>query len=276
MENFFRGSKKIFGAYVFATFIYFIAHFHYFDMYTFLKHLCLFNISEPFYYVLLYLQLMLISRSLYLYIKRDNSKFFWKELVMFMIILACSHFTVCYTNILNVYGGGGRLFGGTYLILFYLGMLSAKHDVFKKRGVKKLLVIWLIAVVAFVFWIKFLCINYYSIDKYLPYGDGTNPPSISLFVMTMMVVLFCYGFFSFCEEIFVLKKVTTLTNYIGRHTLFVFLFHKLFIDYCLVNITFTNMLVKRIVYFFIIIAGSFFFELIYNTMKKYSYNDRNK
>lgn len=70
IHTFVRASKNIFASYFLATFIYQIYIFRYFDLYDFLNYVISFNMSGPFYYVLLYLQLMLVSRFIYTVICR--------------------------------------------------------------------------------------------------------------------------------------------------------------------------------------------------------------
>ncbi len=107
-------------AYCIATFIYGICFDGSFDLLIYVNRLVRFNASGPFYFVLLYIELMLIFWPLYKLFSMcdDTVNGFIKEAVIWCIVVLAAVITTNYTNILDVYGGGGKLFGGTYLILF--------------------------------------------------------------------------------------------------------------------------------------------------------------
>ena len=113
LKTFFRLSKKIVAAYLFATLVVQIYIYKYFDLLTYIKFIIGFNAQPPYYYVLLYLQLMLVSKILFNAIERIPHKFsvLW-EAGIGIILLVYSYPTTGFTNILNVYGGGGKLTGG--------------------------------------------------------------------------------------------------------------------------------------------------------------------
>lgn len=105
---FFRSSKKILGAYIFATIMYTIRFSKSLDFFTVIKSLIFFNATGPFYYVILYIQLMLVSKLLYSLMEysKINHAITW-EMFLGMIIIGLSCFTTNCSNILNIYGGGG-------------------------------------------------------------------------------------------------------------------------------------------------------------------------
>ena len=120
-HSYIRSVRKLLVSYSIATAVYYVWQTRTFDLLQYLIYLVHFNICGPHYFVLLYIQLMLTNRFLFILLKKCKND--WKGysiefLVMALIcILAC--WTTNYTNILDVYGGGGKLFGGTYLILFW-------------------------------------------------------------------------------------------------------------------------------------------------------------
>ena len=65
--------------------------------------------SGPFYYVLLYIQLILVSPILFRVFEytSDLKKGLLIEIVGFAVVLWISSWTTNYSNILGVYGGGG-------------------------------------------------------------------------------------------------------------------------------------------------------------------------
>lgn len=100
--------KKIVIAYLIATFIYQVWAYRGFDLSRYLQGLIAFNVSGPFYYVLLYIHLMLISKILYSFIAFRTKAVFIKDLTVGYCVIALSYITTNYSNVLNVYGGGGE------------------------------------------------------------------------------------------------------------------------------------------------------------------------
>ena len=105
--------KKCLGIlrpYIVATVIYGVFLYKTFDFETLLHHIIRFDMSGPFYYVLLYLQLVLISPVLFrVFEKADEIKRgYMIETLGFLAVLGISNWTTKYSNILNVYGGGGK------------------------------------------------------------------------------------------------------------------------------------------------------------------------
>lgn len=102
--------KKILVDYAIATFVYYFAQTRFFDLKTYLQLLIGFDATGPFYFVLLYLQLTLISRFLFHYLQRCSetmNKETLYEMLGMLFIIFFSAISTNYTNILDVYGGGG-------------------------------------------------------------------------------------------------------------------------------------------------------------------------
>lgn len=239
-------------------------------MRTYLQYVVGFNLSGPFYYVLLYLQLMLISRLLYGIVKRMHGKYYWMwEIGIGVVILFISSLTTNYTNVLDVYGGGGKILGGTYLFLFYLGMLISKHDIFKNITLKKSLLFSVVGFMLWFVWWGFECYDQFSLDSKLPFGAGFNPPSVTSGVMALIMLVFTCGVFSLFEYFKYLNWITTFVSWIGKHTLYIFLYHRLFLDYvmgyCYLS---SNIWFKRIIYFSVMVFGSIIFDYFFHWVKK--------
>ena len=82
---FFRSSKKILGAYILATIMYTIRFSKSLDFLTVIKSLIYFNATGPFYYVILYIQLMLVSKLVYSLV--EYSKIKRKRLIIRRMVL---------------------------------------------------------------------------------------------------------------------------------------------------------------------------------------------
>lgn len=273
LQTFICSGKNIVAAYLAANLIYLIWIDRYFDLKTYLQYVIGFNLSPPFYYVLLYLQLMLINRPIYDIIKRIPEKLYWIwEIGMGIVILFISSLTTNYTNILNVYGGGGKIFGGTYLFLFYLGMLISKHAVFKNMTLKKSAILSAAGFLLWFGWWRFACCNQFALDAKLPFGGGFNPPSITLSVMAVIMLVLSCGVFSLLEYSKYLRWITCCTSWLGKHTLYIFLYHRFFLDYIMKEIrkyfTTENMWLIRIMYLGVMILGSILLDYLLHWTKK--------
>lgn len=268
--TFVRSTRKIIAAYLLANFIYLIYTCQNFDLEIYLRYVFSFNISGPFYYVLLYLQLMLVCRPLYNIIKKVPEKYsvLWESGIG-IIVLIVSSWTTNRTNVLNVYGGGGKLLGGTCLFLFYLGMLISKHDIFRNLTLKKCAAFTVIgSILYFILW-SFTCYDHFALDAKLPFGTGFNPPGITLGSMGVVMLFLSCGVFSLFQFTKYLNWITSFCSWIGKHTLYIFLYHRLFLDYILPRFLETeNIWLKRIVYLIIMFVGPIFIEHAFHWLKK--------
>lgn len=248
--------KNILIDYSIATFIYLIFEVRYFDFTLYLKYLISFDISGPFYYVLLYIQLLIISKTIFDFLNRGGSCLLY-ELAGFVGVVSLSFFTTNYTNILNVYGGGGKLFGGTYLIMYYLGMLAMKYQIFEKRSLDISVRFTLVYGLLWIIWWYYIMCPYRTyVDALFPFGSGFNPPGICFMVSGILMLCFLFGVFTLLQNYKVTKPIVNIFAFIGKYTLYIFLYHKLFLDYILPVFRIDNLWIKRVIYLGVMIAGS--------------------
>lgn len=270
VQTFVRSSKKIVISYLIANIIYLVYMSGFFDVRTYIQYVIGFNLSGPFYYVLLYLQLMMVSRILYSIINRIPTKLSWLyEMGIGAILLMICSWTTNYTNVFDVYGGGGRVLGGTYLFLFYLGMLISKHHIFGDMNLKKSAILSIMGIVLWYGWWKFECVDRFALDAKLPFGAGFNPPSISSGLMAVIILAMSCGVFTLLDHSKYTRWITDMTSWIGKHTLYIFLYHRFFLDYVVWKYVVTdNVWIKRISYFAIMILGSIILEYGFCLLKK--------
>lgn len=254
---------KIARPYLVATFIFSIAQDGQFTFLAFWKRLLYFNASAPFYYVALYLQLMAIIPVFAALLRMTSTKKdgIFIEMLVFGATVILSVWTTNHSNILDIYGGGGRLLGGSYLILCYLGMLFGKYR--SRISVKP--------PVAILAWIAGICITLewgldmagrsYWLERYLPIGDGRNPPGfgLGLYAVFMAITLyFMEKALSFSPG---LTRAFRLVSALGKHTLYIFLYHRLFLDFLLQPFfPQSNIWLMRLGYFASMIGGSMAIE----------------
>jgi fucose 4-O-acetylase-like acetyltransferase len=271
-----RKCLGIFLPYLLATTVYFLVLFDSYDFSIYWYYLWHFSLSAPFYYVFLYMQLVVVSPFLYAFVKlSERRKWLW--IVGAVVILVISSLTTNHTNIADIYGGGGKLFGGTYLFLLYLGMLfGAVHDKLVSRlsgsGRKagNLLpagVGFLVSLGFTLAWWQFFARNEAGIDAHLPFGPGFNPPSISLtlFACGMGLTVFFLGQVVDRIDRKALSFGFSALAWLGKHTLYIFLWHRFFLDIVFPwfqgrGVVIGNPVLKWIVYFGVMIGGSLLIE----------------
>ena len=263
-----------------AVFVFDIVSDGYFSLQEYLYMLVHFNASGPHYYVLLYLQLVILGPFIANTISNGKILSWLKSILVLIASILISIFTTNHTDLLGVYGGGGRLVGGSYLVLFVVGMIIAKENrSFAIIGRKSLFLI-IVLVIAVLCWVHFIFLNKLLIDSKLPLGEGFNPPSISLGLYATLLFLLFYLIDIFAESFGVCKYLNLLVRpltFIGGHTLYIFLYHRLFLDYinvmiCSRNTMFSEMYnnpwIRRIWIIIIMIFGPILIEVIAKSISK--------
>lgn len=267
-EEYFLSIKKIMYAYFIATFFYQIIDHKFFDLNQYIYYIIHFNASGPFYFVLLYLQLMLFRRPFKTILKaiKKNAQGVYLEGIILMFIIGISCLTTAYSNVLGVYGGGGKLFGGTYLILFYTGMLFAKHHVLEETSERSGLLCRFLGGGGGFLWILWISMSFKAVDSvemFIATGRAMNPPGLIIMISACLMMLFTYGLFGMLDRINLswLTGALEVVYWLGRHTLYMFLYHRFFLDYFLIPyVMIDNIWLKRIVYLIVMIGGSMLIE----------------
>lgn len=259
--------KHILPPYAFAVLIYHVDAGKSFDLEKYLHLFIHFNASGPLYYVLLYIQLSFLSvliyslmNRTYRIIKGNNVS----EFVLFIVLLLVSALTTNFTNILGIYGGGGRLLGGTYLVLLYIGMYIKKHRFFDyQRSNKQYAAGAALASVVCVAWLFLLWDYRECIDNILPFGRGLNPPGIVIMVYGMIVFVGCYYYCSLLCLCNFGRVILSAAGFLGRHTLYIFLFHLFFRTHPFRGRVVGNSIhLTRFVYMSLMIVGPILVEYI--------------
>lgn len=280
--------KRILVPYIITIFLYMISIYRAFDMEGAVSYFWHFNISPPLYYIMLYIQLLLISPLVYYLINCIFKEIKLGKLLKSVIALvfACGILLVSillsnYTNIFSIYGGGGKLLGGTYLLLLYIGMLvGVFYEKIKKIEFIHKAVLLVAAVCGTNLWFRFICVNNFGLDQKIMVSY-INPPGPSLMIYAIIVLFVVMLAIDLLERTgreavnIILKPF----DYIGSHTLYIFLYHRWWLDFVIPyipeNIRFCNKIISWIMYFGIMIVGSLIIEMVINKMieiVKASYN----
>lgn len=204
-----------------------------FDFETFLNALIHFNIQLPYYYIALYLQLMAISRLLFCYLEKPTAKYWqaFRVVILLVASIAVSLFTHYHSNIMGMYGGGGKLLGGSYLILFVLGMILQKYKVLDQKSPWVNVGMILLSGIFLLTFSRWECAAGYAFAATLPFGNSINPPNISQMMIALVLLALCAACYNLLDgkKIPLLGKICSGMEYVGKHSLYVFLYHLYFV-----------------------------------------------
>ena len=274
-ETFIRSCKKIVVSYCVAVVLYMLVGTRGFDLSQYIHYLISFSITGPHYFVLLYIQLMAVNRILYGLLRRCSHKMsgYCHEMIIMGGAIVLASWSIGNTNMLDVYGGGGKLFGGSYLILYFGGMLAMRHGWFEDTSVVKSAVMLVGAgSVWFILW-RLVCRNGLFLEAYAPFGNGYNPPGITFMEFGICMLFITFGLFTLLGRITHAMRVIRFIAWCGSHSMYIFLYHKLFLDYFLAkymgHLPETNILIARVVYLAVMIFGSILLGIILGQGKKY-------
>lgn len=135
-----------------------------------------------------------------------------------------------FTYMLPVHGGGQYLLGGTFLFLYYLGILAAEIHLFQHLYRCRVLVL-ILSGVLWIFWWLSNAYGWLKLDIWFQgyLGLGFNPPGLQVMIFAIITLLFLYSFFSLLEERarFMGVIVIRVFSVIGQHTLYIFMYHLL-------------------------------------------------
>lgn len=201
-----------------------------FDLAVYLDAVVHFNGRLAYWFVAMYLQLMFLSRPLYHLLR-------WMEQLpvkgcllaetgLMAALLAFALYSNRDTNVLNIYGGGGVLFGGSYVIFFAGGLLCARHQVFRTRsriyhGGMALLFAALLLV-----WWKVLCRSGSAITQIILAKGRIDPPEVLIGLEAGLLIGLCFHGFSLLEQV-CWKPVQLLCSgidWMGRHCMALYLY----------------------------------------------------
>ncbi len=251
--------------YLVAVFIYHCIAFQGFSFVEYVRYAMNFSISGPHYYVLLYLQLLVVAPIIFYFLKDMRRVSVSKKILVEtlfgggLVIIA----SICtnHTNIASIYGGGGRLIGGSYIFCLYIGMLIGKYYQSIKKTIMKInpVIVWIVFTTLSILVWRMICKYGYILDRNNIFGAGINPPGICLMTYAFCIMIAIYAFVQFIESLRYkwIYKIIKLVCYIGSQTLYIFLYHRLFIDYVLYKyLSETDRIAKICIYYVVMIGGS--------------------
>ncbi len=220
--------KPLLITYAVAVVVYILLRNKHFDLMIYLTHLINFNVHNVFYFVFFFIQLKLITPALLAVTGVRKKHGLLIDIAILAVLFFVAYVSINYTTMLPLYGGGEFLLGGTYLPVYFIGMMFAKYGVFNMQSViRKILIIPVGALTAW--WAYAYVFGILPFDRALAqvFGEGMNPPSANLIVYASLIFILLYCVFSLAEDAKsrVIGTVVTFFAFIGRHTLYIFMFH---------------------------------------------------
>ncbi len=194
-----------------------------------------FNLEGQFYFVLIYLQLIAAAPVLYLFTVfcRSGRFRFLRRLVYLAAAGGLSIFCMKHTFALQTYGGGNYLLGGTFFALFVMGMIAADMQIMIRDRSRAVLSSGLAALL-FAGMLAFLLTDRLSMDEALfGWVLRVNPPgiTITLYSLSVIFLLFSLGSLGELTESPVVRRIMETLSWLGRYTLYIFLYHMLILEY---------------------------------------------
>lgn len=155
----------------------------------------------------------------------------------------------------------------------FIGMMMGKYY-FKlsEIGMKSKIVLAITSFVWFFCMARWICTEGFVFDTRKLLGTVINPPGISLILYAFGIMMSIY-----LGDKVLMQESSNSINYIlagiawiGRQTLYIFLYHKLFLDYFL-NRYFRELpfVIKIPVYYMVILMGSIGIGYLYGYFKKF-------
>lgn len=261
----FRTLIRLFLCYALANIIGLFYYTHSLNGQNYLNYLLHFNLQGPYYYFAFFFQLIMITPFLVKLCEKcfKKKKLKWAlHVVVICIFIYLQKWLVNGTDLFGIYGGGGRLLGGTYLLLYYLGIIFAREKVYEKLNEKYCIIATLLIGGAWIVWNIYSWNTQYMLDTLLSqyFGEGVNPPGATEMVAAILMFSACYYLDAYVNRVLRhikdyqfliwLRYLQQGVVFIGKNTIYIFLYHLMFLSYLgiqLNNAGITDIWIKRLV-----------------------------
>lgn len=147
-------------------------------------------------------------------------------------------------------------------------MIFAKYKVFERITTVKCLMSAVTGGAAYLGCWYFACGNRLNLDGLLHFG-GFNPPGITFMTLSIGMIFLCYGLFSLTSRVRFLAAATGFVSRLGSHTLYIFLFHRFWLDFILrPYVSISDECVRALVYYGVMTGGSILIESLVGAIVK--------
>lgn len=275
--------KSIGVQYIIATIIITTYTMRFFDLKTIIERIITFTAAAPFYFILFFSQLIIVSPILYLFLKKiENIKKIYIKLSLLILMLALLTelgliFTK-YTFVLPVHGAGKYVLGGSFLPIFFMGMIFMSFNFEIKTLRFNIILTSLSLIVLLIFFIKMCDPNSYvnKLNMIFSIWDK-NPTGTVIFIYTFLIFLTFWSFYILCQRLASDKfmKIFKPLEQCGKYSMNIFLYHLLAYSIATDGIIFKIEIIHDYIYLFKIYIFSFTIgipilaKIIYEKMKIY-------
>lgn len=269
--------KRIWGIlipYFFATILYTLYDNRFLNATEVLVRLLHFDATGPLYYVAVYVQLVLITPILIGIIKwcESDSKVL-RFIVVWVGIMATCYATTHLTNLFDIPIGGGNLFAGPWLFFWFLGMFIERCNIRVDSTCRKI-VVFVTHTVMIIAW-QYIFVNK-GLNLILPPIFHGSEVGMTWANSIETIILF-FWFKELVEEIESIagnvgKKILIPFTYMGQNTLYIFLYHMLFLSIYKMYFEVDSIGLNRCFCILFIICGPIILEYIIFLIRKWLKN----
>lgn len=273
----FRSSKKILAAYFVSTAIIQVYQTQYFDLMVYLQHIIQFDIARPYYFIPIYLQLMLVNSLLFRYLETpvDSKVYIYRIVVMGCVVTAISYCTSIHTSAFtSLHGGAKYMLGGSYLLTYYIGMLLSKHQVIEKIGtIKNRIIIPVLILLCGLWYIE--SSQSFPVSYRFLFGTSYNPPNIAQMLFSIVLLVVCIKVYEIGTKYKIISYVVEGVQSIGKISLFIFLYHLMFVEIAIQYVPTNSIWLRRLVCLIFVVLGSLLLSKVFFYIKKFTSSDEN-
>jgi fucose 4-O-acetylase-like acetyltransferase len=165
---------------------------------SFINSLLHFNATGPMYFIAFFMELILIAPLL------NKLPYYF-----LILIIPLSIYLNKFSFIPFLWGGGNKLFGGTFLLMFYLGFLFYKN-IEKFNNIRFKLINIIIPILLLIFF------EYFKLYPKIWH----NPPYTLTFIYTFSIFWLVFNL-----RLNYQNKILKFISYCGRNSLYIFLYH---------------------------------------------------
>lgn len=243
----FNSLIKMFMYYLVANIFGFYFIFQSLNGAEFIDKLLHFNLQGPYYYFAFFFQLIMIAPFLVKLCEKCSNFGKWKKWIAHLVVISL----LCYmlkffnmtTNLFDIYGGGHVLFGGAYLLIYYIGILLAREKIYTLNKGKFSALLALIFLGLGAYWCNHTFNNNREFDAYFSsyFGGGINPPGVVIILYALCIFSACYfidqvwnKLIEKCSNRFINKCLASFQAvllFLGRNTVYIYLYHLMAMAY---------------------------------------------
>ena len=182
-----------------------------------------------------------------------------------MVLSIFARFSNLYTDISGIYAS--KLFGGSYILCMYIGMLvGLYYDKVKNMPKLKRYVWGFVCTISMIVIMYFIITKGFFMDKPALLGTDINPPGVTLLLFAVSILLtLCLWNAGVGKGIIFFRPL----ELIGKHTLYIFLYHNLLMAILNRFVDISTSWIKALLYYVTMIVVPICIEILLTRCKKF-------